>query len=1002
MWLNRFALNIKIPWRKNNLSAIVLPGFIFIRLLLCSLAGNYDGTLNHLIKQHGKADNTSFLLTKLTYESDIPFNNDEFQYLTGLKIDTLITKQDVDQSYRQLLAKRRFSQITINAYDYKTGKHIHFKLHGNWIFKKLDCRGLWFGKQEYVGLYAQHPGDIFDTMLHEESVKAIQHALFNQGYFDGEVNDEIVYEKKRKTITVKIVINRKSRFSVRNIDFKIKTDPSLKKDDAFLMQSLKKELCVRFGSVLLNTIYMYSSSDKLVKKIRAFLKEKGFSRIRISMTKNIDKAKKAVALIFNIELNQKRVLRFKGNTVFTTQQINEEILGIDQPDWLFAPDIIAEQLRYEYYKKGYWAVVLHDKKIADIGYEFEIEEGKATYIDHIEIKDFTTDLPEPEVFFWHDLLSRRQFDQELLDEGIEKLKKHYYANGYWDFKVVEKRFIKNFDTGDYGIHLLVDKGVQRLFKGMSIEGFKELEDNNFFKKYQLSSDALYVPFNYDWLSEQRVFLISHFHSLNYWYVDVQPDLRIVDQRHSDIKKDYDKTESVIVVWKLRLGEQVKFGKIFLRGATHLPFKTILKEVGFKEGDHWNKERFDLARKKLKRLDVFKTVQIQPFQLAQNQGKKPILLTLVDDDPVELRLRLGYFLTSKNFVFKQQSTPKVGTSLIIRNPTNCADKLMLDADWTLFERKIDLCYQQPSFFHYSVMSKWKAYANKYIHPVRIGKSDSAYEAFQHGLLWGLSDEYKRDYHWGLSFGNEWIRTSRVRGFLNLDKTLIDYTTPYFFVEPSLIIDKLDDRVNTKRGSLSFISVKGMVPEDRGILTARLTAEQSVFYPICGNIIGAARLRGGYIFRRDFQHIMPIERFYLGGPYSVRGYEVDALPPLGVIEKTSDGTILREYTTNGEKTRSKQEDIVREYTIQGGSSMVNGNLELRFPIFKNFGAVLFQDIGVLSQSGMAGFKSVWYPASGFGLRYKTPIGSLRFDIGWKWKRRLEHDRSYAWYLTLGEAF
>jgi outer membrane protein assembly factor BamA len=952
--------------------------------------GEYGGSFAKMFGRPGEK-NLSFLLTKLTYESDIPFSSDEFLYLIGLKVESLVTRQHVDHAYRQLMAKHRFARIDIDAKDYKLGKHIHFKLHGNWIFKKLDFRGIWFGKQEYVSLYAQHPGDVFDTTLHEESVRAIKTALLNQGYFDSDVDDEIIYEKKRKTITVKIVLHRKSRFTVKNVDFNVKHA------DGFL----KNDLRTRFRSVLLNALYMRSRTEKLVKKIRAFLKENGFSHVRISMVKDINKACKTVALIFNIELGKKKVLQFTGNTVFSEQQIKEDILGEDQPDWLFAPDIIAEQLRYEYYKKGYWDVVLHDKKIGGGGYSFEVNEGKVTTIEHVELKDFVTNLPEPEMPFWQELLARRQFDQALLDDGIDKLKKHYYSEGYWDFKVAEKRFIKNFETGEYTIQLLLDKGTQRLFGGVEVEGFKDLEEHVFFRKYRLLGSGQHVPFNYDWLSEQRVFLIDHFQKLHYWYADVQPNLQVIELPEG-VKGQAGEVVKVIVVWKITLGERVKFGKVFLRGVTRLPFKTVLKEIKFKEGDDWNKERLDLTRKKLKRLDIFKTVQIQPFQMARNKGKKPILLTLVDDDPLELRLRLGYFLTSKNFMFRRQSTPKIGTSFVIRNPTNRADKVTFDADWTRFERKLNVDYQQPSFFNYSVMSKVKGYTSKYIHPVRIGQGDSAYEAYQQGFLLGLSDEYKRDYHWGLSFGNEWIRTSRVRGFLKLDQSLIDYTLPYFFVEPSLIIDKLDDRLNTKRGGLTFMSLKGMVPEDRGIMTARLMAEQSVFCPIWNDLVAAARLRVGYIFRRDFAHIMPIERFYLGGPNSVRGYEIDALPPLGVVEKTLDGKIVREYTTNGDKKPLHQSDVVKEYTIQGGSSMVNGNLELRIPIFKNFGGVLFQDIGVLSQSGFAGFKSVWYPASGVGLRYKTPIGALRFDIGWKWKRRLEHDSSYAWYLTIGEAF
>jgi len=114
----------------------------------------------------------------------------------------------------------------------------------------------------------------------------------------------------------------------------------------------------------------------------------------------------------------------------------------------------------------------------------------------------------------------------------------------------------------------------------------------------------------------------------------------------------------------------------------VPFKEVLREVKFKEGDDWSRKKIELTRKKLKRLDVFKTVQIQPYQMSKNVGEKPIILSLVDDDPIELRLRAGYFITSKNIIqLKNQSTPKIGSSLIFKNPLNKADRLSFDFDWT---------------------------------------------------------------------------------------------------------------------------------------------------------------------------------------------------------------------------------------------------------------------------------------------------------------------------------
>ena len=132
-------------------------------------------------------------------------------------------------------------------------------------------------------------------------------------------------------------------------------------------------------------------------------------------------------------------------------------------------------------------------------------------------------------------------------------------------------------------------------------------------------------------------------------------------------------------------------------------------------------------------------------------------------------------------------------------------------------------------------------------------------------------------------------------------------------------------------------------------------------------------------------MPVERFYLGGPNSVRGYPKDAVRPLGVEEVVDeDGSVHTEYT------------------IQGGGSMFNLNLELRMTPFNNFGVVLFHDLGVLSQTGISPFSGDWLPASGFGFRYETPIGPIRFDVGRKWKRSFPEESRYEWYLSIGHMF
>ena len=144
----------------------------------------------------------------------------------------------------------------------------------------------------------------------------------------------------------------------------------------------------------------------------------------------------------------------------------------------------------------------------------------------------------------------------------------------------------------------------------------------------------------------------------------------------------------------------------------------------------------------------------------------------------------------------------------------------------------------------------------------------------------------------------------------------------------------------------------------------------------------KIRFGHIFNGNFSSIMPPERFYLGGEHSIRSYEADFAPPLGSFINDDDK---------------------RVFVPQGGKSMVNVSLEARFPLYGNLGGVLFQDLGALAQNKLAELKGgKFLGATGFGLRYLTPIGPIRFDIGFKWHRHDEEQSRFAWFLTIGESF
>jgi outer membrane protein insertion porin family len=90
--------------------------------------------------------------------------------------------------------------------------------------------------------------------------------------------------------------------------------------------------------------------------------------------------------------------------------------------------------------------------------------------------------------------------------------------------------------------------------------------------------------------------------------------------------------------------------------------------------------------------------------------------------------------------------------------------------------------------------------------------------------------------------------------------------------------------------------------------------------------------------------------------------------------------------------------------GGKAMFLVNLEMKFPlspVLKDLSGAVFYDLGqVFSKRKDFGLFSL-RGALGCGLRYRTPLGPLRFDMGWAIDSPKEKGRPLL-FITIGNMF
>ncbi len=206
--------------------------------------------------------------------------------------------------------------------------------------------------------------------------------------------------------------------------------------------------------------------------------------------------------------------------------------------------------------------------------------------------------------------------------------------------------------------------------------------------------------------------------------------------------------------------------------------------------------------------------------------------------------------------------------------------------------------------------------------------------------------------------------------------IEVRLPYLGVQ--LLHDSRDDRIDPGHGLFASIDVSGsgsFLGSD--FQYARLFSQVTSFRALAlagETATWAQSARLGLAHPFAGQTLIRDELFFAGGPYSVRGYEMESLGP-----QESFGTVDR---------------------AAGGEALFVLNEELRFALPFDLTGLAFFDAGqVWAQPGDASFD--FAKSIGLGLRAHTPLGLLRFDAAWPLDRR-PGDERYKLYFGFGNAF
>lgn len=220
--------------------------------------------------------------------------------------------------------------------------------------------------------------------------------------------------------------------------------------------------------------------------------------------------------------------------------------------------------------------------------------------------------------------------------------------------------------------------------------------------------------------------------------------------------------------------------------------------------------------------------------------------------------------------------------------------------------------------------------------------------------------------------------------------------------TLSIDRTDMPFSPTRGILAraeFEHASAYTASD--FRYNRATIEASVYRKIgFRSTVLAAHVRGGWtaplsstaqavgpsVTNDALQILHPRKRFYAGGSQSVRGFGENQLGPrvltvaASTLEAVDTTRAICSPVAPSSACLAGLDDDKFQTRPLGGTTLLEGGIEARIPLTSALVGALFIDAAVLGNPSVTtNARATSAITPGFGIRYKSPVGPIRVDLG-----------------------
>lgn len=701
-------------------------------------------------------------------------------------------------------------------------------------------------------------------------------------------------------------------------------------------------------------------------------------------------------------------VEFVGNEEIDKDDLKEAI-ETKQSSIMSQPAVgrSVQKIRDMYAEKGYFLAEVESQVIVlrnnEVRVRFTIKENKqvsvrrVSFVGNAHLTD--EELQNSMLTGSGGLLSFGSggpFRQDAFERDVAVLSALYYDRGFLQVSIATPRIMLTPDRSGIEVALAIDEGPRfrirqlRVFeRGADGTEVEPLEGRRNLRMMLRAEPGDY--FNRAALLEDLQAIRLMYRNAGYANVEANPETRV----------DPDKNEVDVVIPVIR-GPLVRFERIEFRGNTKTRDKVLRRELEITEGDKFSESGLDASKRRLTALGYFERVDVSTEQ-GSSPDKMLVYFEVAERPTGTFQIGAG-FSSIERFI----ATAQIQQANLFGN----GQSLSLQAQLSGIRQLVNLRLFEPYFLNSPFNASVELYNQ------RRSYTDFTQTSRGGALTFGYPLIAPKLYASLTYTGEETtISTDTTSGYfssaiglsvfrrLPLANLFNDGITSS--IRPALTFDTRDNRLFPSSGVYLRASTEfanSVLGSQNEFLRHHLTGR--FYYPLISGLVFKINAEFDHVTSPNPEGVPIFARSYLGGIYDVRGFRFRTLGPRVPLTNSTDPN----STPMGSGANI------------GGNLSYFQNIELEATLLESVGikGVIFTDAGnawnlernycdatlpIYPENSPCwhGWDSVKLLRTswGFGVRWFSPMGPLRFEWGFPFKTLPGEEKS-VFEFTIGNFF